>query len=243
MIASLPMYDRRETADANDRLWAAIRARLGDGPKTLTRGGDVWAQWRDPALVLSQTCGYPYRAELADDVTYVGTPVYDIDCAAGHYFSVFVVRADDPRSSLREFADARFAYNEAMSQSGWAAPQTHASDLGFVFSNSVKSGAHLASAQMVAEGRADIAALDAVSWRLMTRWDEFANNLRVLNTTIPTPALPLITALGRDPAPLRIAIEDAIASLSASDVTNLCLTGLTKIDKSSYLAVPTPASP
>lgn len=40
MIAGFPMYDRPETAAAHDRLWSAIRARLGYGPARLTRAYD-----------------------------------------------------------------------------------------------------------------------------------------------------------------------------------------------------------
>jgi ABC-type phosphate/phosphonate transport system substrate-binding protein len=64
-------------------------------------------------------------------VTYVGTPDYGVEgCPPGHYRSVFVVRADDRAPKPADFDGARFAYNEALSQSGWAAPQTHAAKLG-----------------------------------------------------------------------------------------------------------------
>ena len=106
-LASLPMYDRPETAAANDRYWQAIRTRLGEGPETLTRTGELWEHWLAPDLVLSQTCGYPYRARLHGQVTLVGTPDYGLDgCPPGHYRSIFVARADDPRTDLRAFAAA-----------------------------------------------------------------------------------------------------------------------------------------
>ena len=107
MIASLPMYDRPETAAANDRLWAGIRDRLrAEGlpaPEALIHGAsDLWPQWTSPDLVLSQTCGYPYRSRLHGQVLLVGTPDYGVDgCAPGHYRSVFVARADDPRGHNR----------------------------------------------------------------------------------------------------------------------------------------------
>ncbi len=69
-IAILPMYDFPWTAAANDALWAAISARLDEAgieaPKALTRGGDLDAHWRDPRLLLGQTCGYPYLTRLKD---------------------------------------------------------------------------------------------------------------------------------------------------------------------------------
>lgn len=244
MIASLTMYDRPETAAANDRFWAAIRANLTEGPETLTRDGDVWDHWLSPDLVLAQTCGYPFRAKLHDKVTLVGTPIYDLpDCPDGHYYSVIVARADDPRSTAQDFAEARFAYNEALSQSGWAAPQNHASLHGFTFTNPVQSGAHRNSARMVAEGRADCASLDALSWKLMQRHDDFAANLKVIERTAPTPVLPYIAAKTRDAESLYNAMERAIEALSPEDRKTLAIKGITKIPAAQYLAIPNPPPP
>jgi len=244
MIASLPMYDRVETRAANDRLWQGVRAELGHGPDHLTRQGDVWDHWQSPDLILSQTCGYPYRARLHGHVALVGTPVLDLpDCPPGQYYSVFVVRADDPRETPGAFATARFAYNEALSQSGWAAPQTYAAAHGFSFSAATQSGAHRASARAVAENRADIAALDALSWQMMARYDRFAASLRVLARTPPTPALPYITALGRDPAPLFDALKAGLRGLSEADRTTIGIRDLTRIEPEAYLAQPNPAPP
>ena len=82
-VASLPMYDWPEIAWANDVLWAAI-------------AGPPDAAWNSrrlpalepvrahpmrfgaiPALVLSQTCGYPFATRLRGMVRLVGTPIYD----------------------------------------------------------------------------------------------------------------------------------------------------------------------
>ncbi|MGX0976408.1 ABC-type phosphate/phosphonate transport system substrate-binding protein [Roseovarius sp. MBR-51] len=244
MIASLPMYDRPETAAANDALWQGVHAALGHGPDTLDRDGEVWTHWLSPDLLLSQTCGYPYRARLHGRVTLVGSPVLDLpDCPPGLYYSVLVARADDPRERPEDFATARLAYNDALSQSGWAAPQNWAAARGFAFGNPVHTGAHRASAMAVAEGRADIAALDALSWQFMQAYDQFPKHLRVLGRTDPTPALPYITALGRDAEQLHAALKDAINALPASLRTTLGLTGVTHIPAEDYLALPNPASP
>lgn len=244
MIVSLPMYDRPETAAANDALWQGLRAALGQGPETLNRDGAIWDHWLSPDLLLSQTCGYPYRARLHGHVTLVGSPVLALpDCPPGLYYSVFVVRADDPRERPEDFATACLAYNDALSQSGWAAPQNWAAARGFAFDNPVPTGAHRASAIAVAEGRADIAALDALSWQMMQAFDPFPNRLRVLGRTDPTPALPYITALGRDAGHLRAALNDAITALPAPLRTILGLTGITHIPEQDYLALPNPAPP
>ncbi|UXX84048.1 phosphate/phosphite/phosphonate ABC transporter substrate-binding protein [Roseovarius pelagicus] len=245
MIASLPMYDRPETRAANDALWAGIRAQLSEAaPPTLTRGGDLWKQWQNPDLILSQTCGYPYRSRLHGQVQLVGSPVHDLPgCPPGHYNSVIIARVDDPRADPTDFADAPFAYNEALSQSGWAAPQNYAAAHGFRFCNPVQSGGHIASARAVAEGRADIAAIDALTWLLITRHDAFAAGLREITRTPPTPILPYITAHGRDADALAGVVSSAIAALPALHRETLALTGLARIPAAHYLSVPNPPPP
>jgi ABC-type phosphate/phosphonate transport system substrate-binding protein len=249
MIASLGMYDFGPAQAANDRLWARIRTGLlGRGfeaPEALTRGESAyWATWASPELILSQTCGYPFRARLHDQVTYVGTPDYGVEgCAPGHYRSVFVARLDDPRRSLSDFDGTRFAYNEPLSQSGWAAPQTHAARLGIRLLPAVQTGAHRISAVAVAEGDADIAALDAVTFELMRDVDPVAARLRVVARTDPSPGLPLITALGRDPEPIFDAVNEALAALDTADRATLRLRGCVRLPVADYLAVPNPPAP
>ncbi|MFZ9199015.1 MAG: phosphate/phosphite/phosphonate ABC transporter substrate-binding protein [Paracoccaceae bacterium] len=248
MIASLGMYDRAETAGANDRLWALIaaglRARGLNAPDALTRGDTAyWAAWRDPSLVLSQTCGFPYRAKLHDQVALVATPDYGIEgCPAGYYASVFVARASDLRT-LPEFCTARFAYNEGLSQSGWAAPQNHAAPMGFQFQPSLETGGHRLSALAVAEGRADLAAIDALTWRMIQRWEPMAADLREVARTAPTPGLPYIAAKGADTEAIFQALVEAADQLSPKDRDALSLRGFVRIAAERYLAVPIPPSP
>ncbi|MCA3450988.1 MAG: PhnD/SsuA/transferrin family substrate-binding protein [Rhodobacter sp.] len=249
MIASLPMYDRPETVAANDRLWAGIRDRLhAEGlpaPEALIHGApDLWAQWTSPDLVLSQTCGLPYRSRLHGQVTLVGTPDYAVDgCGPGHYRSVFVARADDPRDRIDMFDGAGLAYNDALSQSGWAAPQTHAAQIGIRLFAALQTGAHAQSARAVAGGRAEIAALDAVTWRLLQRFDPVTRDLRVVGLTEPTPGLPLITAPGHDADILFDVLAEAIADMPGTDRDLTGLRRIVRIPAAAYLAVPTPPSP
>ncbi|AZL60407.1 hypothetical protein EI545_17195 [Tabrizicola piscis] len=249
MIASLGMYDFGAAMAANDRLWALARDRLReqgiDAPDALTRGeAAYWPAWEAPDLLLSQTCGYPFRARLHDRVAYVGTPDFGVDgCPAGYYRSVFVVRADDPRGALADFDGAPFAFNEPLSQSGWAAPQVYAAGLGLRLPPVVQTGGHRLSARAVADGRADIAALDAVTWALLQDMGEVSAALRVIDQTTPTPGLPYITALGGDADRVHDAMADAIAALSAQDRATLHLKGIVRIPVASYLAVPNPPPP
>jgi len=245
MIAGLPMYDRPELAEAHRRYWQEIRRAFSDRgiatPQNLTRDISAWDLWQRPDLVLSQTCGMPYRSVLHGRVTLIATPEYDLPCPAGHYFSILVTRRDDPRRAPAAFDGARLAFNDDCSQSGWAAPLDWAAKAGIKFGGFLDTGAHINSAHAVANGQADIAAIDAVTWELLKRYDPVAKALSELDATQPTPALPYISALGGDEAAMASALKEAVASISAADRQTLCLRDFARIEADSYLAVATPA--
>ena len=245
MIANLMMYARPETEGATARLWALIRAGLAEqriaAPEDLAQEAGEFEVWCDPDLVLSQTCGMPYRLWLHDRVALVGTPDYGLNgCTPGHYRSAVVVRADDPREALIEFRAARFAYNQTFSHSGYAAPYALCAHHGFWFENRVQTHGHRLSAKAVAEGQADIAALDGVTWRLMQEHGELSGRLRVLCWTEESPGLPLITAKHRDAGAIHAAVAQAITGLGAADRAALGLKGLVDIPSDRYLAVANP---
>lgn len=243
MIAALPMYERAETVRAHDRLWALIRDGLRerglDAPDALTRDGDLWSLWQSPALVLAQTCGLPYRARLHDRVTLIGTPDYGLpDMPPGHYCSVLVAR----HGETPEVDRAVLAYNDPLSQSGWAAALALAGPRRYP--GTLETGAHRESARAVAEGRADLAALDAVTWRLIERFEpDLTARLHVIAQSPATPGLPLIAAPGRDAARTFAAVETAITALRPEDRDLLGLIGLAALPKSAYLAMPLPPAP
>ncbi|MBA4350348.1 MAG: hypothetical protein C0427_03760 [Rhodobacter sp.] len=242
------MYDRPELRAETDRYWSLIRAALMErgiaAPAALYRDDRaLMAQWESADLILSQTCGFPYRARLHDKVALVGTPDFGNDgCAPGFYRSILIARADDPRGSFAAFDGAALAYNDGMSQSGWAAPLSHAALSGIRLRPGVETGSHRASARAVAEGRAELAAIDALTWALLCEFEDMSG-VKVIGATDPTPALPYITAKGRNAAAIRDAVAEAIAALAPQDRTRLRLRGLVEIPASAYLAVPTPPSP
>lgn len=241
MIASLPMYDRVQSAAALDRLWAQVRGALGAPQVPLTRGGDLWSVWTSPALLLSQTCGYPFRAKLAGRVALVGAGDHRLPgCPPGHYHSVFVAAR---AGRLTDFAGTRFAYNDALSQSGWAGPMVHAETAGVAFSSFLKTGAHRDSARAVADGRADIAAIDAVTWQMIRNWDDFAAPLFEVDRTPPSPALPFISARSNDAPAIFDALKSAIGGLSDDDREVLRLYDLVPMTVDQYLSVETPPPP
>lgn len=253
MIAALPMYDLPELRAETDRLWEAIRAHLATAgiaaPVTLDRGMDeLMPHWHLSDLLLSQTCGLPYRAHLHGAVTLVGTPDYGLpDCPPGHYRSVFVARADDPRATLADFDGAVFAWNDGGSQSGWAAPVAHLAAAGIGFRLGPQTGGHRASVEAVAAGRADFAAIDAVTFALLCDHLPAAAALKLVDRTAPGPGLPLITAAGPGSqaraAALFSAFAAAVAALSPADAQALHLRGIVHIPPETYLAQPLPPNP
>lgn len=249
MIASLPMYNQPDCLPALARYWALIRDGLrasgSAAPDSL-----LWTMpnlvdhWQRPDLVLSQSCGYPFRKTLKGKVALIGTPDFGVEgCAPGYYRSVLLARTDDSRAGLMAFRDAALAYNDAMSQSGWAAPQNYAQSLGFQFQNSVQTGGHGLSARAVLEGRADIAAIDAVTWRFLLRNDPALAALRVVDLTDPTPGLPYIAAPDADRAIVFDAISAAISALGPDDRETLGLKGIVHIPAETYFGVPNPPPP
>lgn len=245
LIAALGMYDWPQMQAANDRFWGFIRdgllARGIAAPEGLTRGADAYLPgWLSPGLVLSQTCGLPYRTALHGRVSLVGTPDYGLPgLRPGYYQSVLIAPLDagDERGP-------RFAYNDEGSQSGWAAPVSHAARSGWRLAAHLRSGSHRESIAAVAEGRAELAGIDAVTWRLTERFlPELTARVHVIGRTDPTPGLPLITAARRDPAPFFLAITEAIAALAQGDRDLLGIRAIVAIPAGEYLAVPTPEGP
>jgi ABC-type phosphate/phosphonate transport system substrate-binding protein len=239
------MYDMPHARSAVDALWERTRFALGDGPQTLTRDKDVWDIWRDPDLLLAQTCGLPYRARLHGHVRLVGTPDYDLpDCPAGHYFSVLIVHRDDHAETLSDLSGRTMAYNEALSQSGWAAPCAYFARHDLAFKTGLQTGGHALSARAVDEGQADFASLDAVTWAMLrNEAPALTDRLRVVARTDPTPGLPYITALTQNAPRVARAVSHAIESLEPAHKQTLFLKELVQIPADAYLGLPLPPLP
>lgn len=249
MIASLPMYDRPEIAPATDRYWSLIRASLlrqGElAPEALTRDSrPLWQHWQDPALVLSQTCGLPYRTRLHGEVSLIATPNFGLPgCPPGYYNSVFVMRRESAHERLEDWALLTLALNDFGSQSGWAAPQNFMLDHGFAFSRTVVTGAHSGSAMAVLEGTADIASIDAQTWRLLKRYKPEFEALAEVGVTDPTPGLPYISRANIEVSVYHTALVEALDRLTQAERDALGLVSIERIPSSAYLEIPTPDLP
>ena len=245
MIASLPMYFRPETASAHRRLWVLIRDRLrGDGidaPDDLSAPSDLVSHWQHADILLSQTCGLPFTTFLKQRVHLVGSSDHGIPgCPSGRYYSVFIKAKADRRAGLEEFSGARLAFNGKDSQSGWGAPLNASKARRMRFGSCLETGSHLESSRAVAIGAADIAAIDAHSWRLITRYDDFTDRLCVFDSTPCTPGTPLITCYPSLVNQLRRALASALSAFDGPDRLLLPFRRCAQVPKAEYFAVPEP---
>lgn len=207
MIASLPMYWRPETEAFWRRFWHLVQDQL-DVPE-LIEPQDLpspWAQhWLNPNLALSVTCSRPFHTDLRDKVQYLGTLDFGLGDAPGHYHSKLIMRRDDHDQTR----PLRFAYNGTDSQSGWGARD----ELTLNIAETLETGGHAKSLVAVAQGGADAALIDAVTWRMLQRYDpDNAARVQVVSRTRPTPGLPFIAAIGHDPEPMIKALRHATAA-------------------------------
>jgi ABC-type phosphate/phosphonate transport system substrate-binding protein len=222
MHVSLPMYDLPELLDDHQRLWNALRAFLNEEgfaelPTELAWPEYLTPVWQSPDLLLSQTCGYPLIHELAPYVQLVGVPHYDAPgCDGYRYSSAVIVQRDSRFQSLADLRGIVAGFNERGSQSGYNALRHAIAPLAGgkpFFAEVRRTGRHEASIDAVAAGAIDVAAIDAVTYALIARYQPGRVwKLRVLCFTEPVPGLPLITSV-QTPAAQLLGLRRAFARL------------------------------
>ena len=191
------MYD---VPRENEALWTALGNGLREAgwnvPLRLDEPDSALpAHWRCPDLVFSQTCGGPLVSSLETAVLVVARPVYDVPhCGEGTYRSVLVARRG-AALSLKDARGGRLAANEPHSLSGHLTLRDYLPSGSGWLDGPLWTGSHAASAAAVARGEADLAAIDAVTWHLLTVRDPgMCAGLDIIGVTPERPSLPYITA-------------------------------------------------
>lgn len=167
---------------------------------------DYLAHWHSSELLLSQTCGYPL-VTLLPELQIVGTFHYQAaGCEGFHYSSHLVVRAAEEGKTLADFRNKRVVCNSEDSQSGYHCLRTLVAPLhnqGHFFSQILFSGSHQNSLAILKTNRADITAIDAVTWALLARHrPENLAGLVSIGSTPLIPGLPMITSARTSPQTL-----------------------------------------
>ncbi len=250
-IAHFPMYDFPEIREATDALWQALAARLRAAgldavPDALARKLTHHQSWRDPHLLLGQSCGYPATGAFREHIRIIATPLYAAPgCDGPTHCSFFIV---PDTSSAREIDDLRggvFAFNSRDSNSGMNLPRLAIAPLAGgkkFFSRVIETGSHAECLARVAAGEADAAAIDCVTHALLARCrPRIIGATRILARTASSPSLPFVTARATDDATIA-ALHGALAgAMSDPDLAAsreiLLLAGVTAADASAYSVV------
>jgi ABC-type phosphate/phosphonate transport system substrate-binding protein len=183
---------------ANERWIARILEHLGHS-RLNAASLSLPELWLSPDLLLTQTCGYPLMTLLRDQVRIVGRPRYELpDASAGNHCSLILSRADDTRKTLADFRGSRGVINSDDSNSGMNLLRQRLAPLhrdGQFFATVGISGAHRESLRWLREARADLAAIDSVTYACLAQYaPEEVNGLRVVARSAFSPTLPFITA-------------------------------------------------
>lgn len=203
-VASLPMYNPAEVPGASAALWSGFarhlrRAGIEDVPDRLLENPAIPDHWFSSDLLLSQTCGYPLTHVLKGRVQLVATPCYDAEgCEGSSYCSFVIVPVNSPAASPADLRGKRVAFNTPDSQSGMNTLRALIAPLAGgkkFFAEVIETGSHAASLAAVASGKADLAAIDCVSFGMFRRHGRGDTKaVRVLCRTDSAPNLPFITA-------------------------------------------------
>jgi ABC-type phosphate/phosphonate transport system substrate-binding protein len=159
------MYPFDLVAWAWDEIWAAVHQRAPWTPGVLTRSGDIHARWYDSDCIVTQVCGGPFAAVHRNDMHLVASFALDLpEADGGHYRSVLL---SPVRASLDELTspDTHAVANSADSLSGWLSLIAATVGQGNDWPGTVTyTSAHVDSVRALANGEADLAAID--SWSL-----------------------------------------------------------------------------
>jgi ABC transporter, phosphonate, periplasmic substrate-binding protein len=230
-VAALPMYDLVELRAATDAWWRGLarafrRQGVPEVPERLVRRARDARLWRDSSLLFGQVCGYPLTHDYAGALAPIATPCYRADgCAGAEYASLIVVREDDPACGLQDLRGRTAAINGPASHSGWNVLRAMAAPLatgGRFFERVVVTGSHAASLAAVGSKRADVAAIDAVTWALLARHRPFSmSGIRILDRSPRAPGLPYVTRADA-PSDLAARLRDGVAEALADPALAGC---------------------
>ncbi|NWN49081.1 PhnD/SsuA/transferrin family substrate-binding protein [Pseudomonas sp. MAFF 301514] len=162
---------------------------------------DLPGLWLAPELLVTQTCGYPLMTQLRGRVRVIGRPRYELPHSRqGEHCSLLLTRDDNPRHRLADFYNSRGVINGHDSNSGMNLLRERLAPLqrgGRFFASVGISGAHRESLRWLREDRADLAAIDSVTYDYLARFaPQEVVGLRLVTRSAPSPTLPYIGPLG-----------------------------------------------
>ena len=202
--------------------------------------------YRDPALLLGHTCGYPYLKKWARTHRPVCAPCFAVaGCEHTQYCSWFITPATGTLTDLASARARRVAVNNPHSNSGMNVLRHAVAKLAGgkrFFSEVIPSGSHLQSLELVANGEADLAAIDAVTYALkIAEQPRLEERVRIIGRSASTTALPFIAPLANTTpahcAALTEALTRCLGSLDETHRRVLPVGGFQQVAAADYAGV------
>jgi ABC-type phosphate/phosphonate transport system substrate-binding protein len=230
MLAALPWYDFPSTRECLDDVWRETRLLLGAGgierlPGALNHTDPYEEFFTYPRLLLSQCCSLDlFQAHTRNVVPFAAPVITAIDVSPGSYFSYIVARPSADLHTPRVIINNRFSYSGHAAIKFWL-QQQKVSDYTLA-----ESGSHAQSLEALREQRADIAAIDALSWQHLD-----THGLNILDASDPAPAPPFI--MGRQSTVPAEALTQALDQAFERHGHSLGVTGVIPVSRSDYRSV------
>ena len=203
---------------------------------------ELMKMWRSNDMGLSQSCGLPFMEELHQFVNVIGTPTWtDVSDERGRYQTVIVVRKSLGVSSIAEVGGLRPVVSNTQSLSGWCSLGVALSEVttepSFV-QPFTQSGGHAKSLRMLQDDEADIASIDAATFRLLSRHHSaLTNNTRVIGRGPLVPATPFIISktCGISTGKVFQAVEEVFQRPSLQEaLDHIGMSGFVRLANSDY---------
>lgn len=154
------------------------------------------------AAPVAFVCGYPYVLSH-DDRSIPPTKLLVAPVAAGplyqgqpKYYSYVIVHKDSQLSSFEQLKGKTYVYNDSISNSGYNMPRAKLISIGETdgfFGKMLHSGSHEESIRMVAEGQADVSAVDSLVLDYAVLQNEpYAKDVKIIETLGPAGIPPVV---------------------------------------------------
>lgn len=201
---------------------------------------------RDPNLLIGHTCGYPLLRFLSDDLVPICVPLFNLPgCDGKYYSSHIIVPAESNLFSLSDCKGLDAAINGRDSNSGMNVLR-HAialleSDKPH-FNKVRESGSHYQSIVDVGNNKAQVAAIDSVSYGLIKdHWPNLIDKVRSIGFTVKTCGLPFVVPTNSTdltkPEIMIDALNTALSNLAESERNRLHLTGFEFVKLENYQSI------
>lgn len=205
-LAALPWYNFPSTRPHLDTVWRETRSRLGAAgigqtPVALNHSIDYAEFHADPQLTLSQCCGLDlFQPHTRNVIPFAAPVITAYEVPRGRYFSRIVARPSARLDAPHVVINNRFSHSGHTAIRMWLKLQ------GIARFTVSETGSHAQSLASLREGRADLAAIDALSWLHLD-----TAGLEILDTSEPAPAPPFITGRESD-----VSVKAMTAALNAA---------------------------